>query len=81
MGQPEDYNIDHENNNNTTDEHTNNTTDEHTNNTIKRLFRDKENTFVKVTSSMGEVGIAGTILATNKIPIEKKEANIPATTT
>ena len=30
---------------------------------------------------MGEVGIAGAAPATNKIPIEKKEANIPATTT
>ena len=38
MGQPEDYNIDDENHNNTTDEHTNNTN--------KRLFRDKENAFV-----------------------------------
>jgi len=38
MGQPEDYNIDNENHNNTTDEHTSKN--------VKRLFRDKENAFV-----------------------------------
>ena len=34
---------------------------------------ERENTFVKVALSMGEVGIAGAAPATNKIPIEKKE--------
>jgi phage shock protein PspC (stress-responsive transcriptional regulator) len=38
MGQPEDYNIDDDNQNTTTDEYSNNST--------KRLFRDKENAFV-----------------------------------
>ena len=43
--------------------------------------RGKEKTWVKVVSSIGEEGIAGAAEATNKIPMEKKEAKIPATTT
>ena len=42
---------------------------------------DKEKTRVKVTSSIGDEAMAGTSPASNKIPIEKKEAKIPATTT
>ena len=42
---------------------------------------DSANTLWKVASSMGEFSMAGTTPANSKIPIEKKEAKIPATTT
>jgi hypothetical protein len=42
---------------------------------------DKEKTCEKVSSPIGDEGIAGTKSASNKIPMEKNEAKIPATTT
>ena len=47
----------------------------------KTASGERENTLVKVASSTGEFSIAGTKSAMSKIPIEKKEAKIPAVTT
>lgn len=41
---------------------------------------DNAKTWVKVASFMGEEGIAGATSAIKMIPMEKKEANIPAVT-
>lgn len=47
----------------------------------KSAIGDRPKTSVKVSLSTGELDIAGTLLAIYRIPIEKKEATIPAITT
>jgi len=47
----------------------------------KTAIGDKEKTALKVSLSIGELAIAGTASAKRIIPMAKKEAKIPATTT
>ena len=46
----------------------------------KTAIGESAKTWLKVLSSIGEFSMAGTALASNKIPIEKKEAKIPVIT-